>query len=192
MNIYNNQLFHIYNRGNNSRRVFFSDANYRFFIGKMKKYLQPNCEILSWCLMPNHFHFIIFIKPDQDHKMVSKGVQILLSSYTRAVNKQENFTGSIFQQRTCSKAMIGDFWASKFYPKSCFNYIHQNPIKARMVKKMEDWRYSSFGEYLGKEDFGILNKSLAHELIDFPKKVKDFYRFSGESVPDDFEDTLDW
>jgi putative transposase len=124
--------------------------------------------------------------------MVSKGVQILLSSYTRAVNKQENFTGSIFQQRTCSKAMIGDFWASKFYPKSCFNYIHQNPIKARMVKKMEDWRYSSFGEYLGKEDFGILNKSLAHELIDFPKKVKDFYRFSGESVPDDFEDTLDW
>lgn len=158
----------------------------------MKKHLKPHCEILSWCLMPNHFHFIIFIKPDQDHTLVSKGVQIMLSSYTRAVNKQERFTGSIFQQRTCSKAMLRDFLGFQYYPKNCFNYIHQNATKAGMVKRMEDWTYSSFGEYIGKADFEILNKKLAFEMIDFPREVKDFYTFSGEAVPNDFEDGLEW
>ena len=56
MQFYENQLFHIYNRGNNKRQIFFSDENYIFFLWKMRAYLLPFGDLITWCLMPNHFH----------------------------------------------------------------------------------------------------------------------------------------
>lgn len=53
------EIYHVYNRGNNRQTIFFNDKNYLYFLGKVKKYLYPNCDILAWCLMPNHFHFLI-------------------------------------------------------------------------------------------------------------------------------------
>lgn len=54
-----NHIYHIFNRGNNRQRLFFKRENYLFFLEKMRKFLQPHCYILSYCLMPNHFHFQI-------------------------------------------------------------------------------------------------------------------------------------
>ncbi|MEM1327726.1 MAG: hypothetical protein AAGI23_17325 [Bacteroidota bacterium] len=57
MDFYNNQLFHIYNQGNNSRQTFFEEENYRYFLWKMRAYLPLFGDLISWCLMPNHFHW---------------------------------------------------------------------------------------------------------------------------------------
>lgn len=53
-------LYHIYNRGNNRQTIFFSRENYLYFLTKVKKYIYPNADILAWCLMPNHFHFLLY------------------------------------------------------------------------------------------------------------------------------------
>ncbi len=53
------QIYHVFNRGNNSQTVFFKRENYLFFLGKIKKNISPYAEILAWCLMPNHFHLMI-------------------------------------------------------------------------------------------------------------------------------------
>ena len=54
-------IYPIYNRGNNFQPLFFYRENYLFFLDKMKKYLLPYADVLAWCLMPNHFHWMILV-----------------------------------------------------------------------------------------------------------------------------------
>jgi len=55
-------LYHIYNQGNNRQKIFFSREHYLFFLNKIKKHILPHADILAWCLMPNHFHLMIYVK----------------------------------------------------------------------------------------------------------------------------------
>jgi len=55
-------LYHIYNRGNNSQKIFFNRENSLFFLKKKKKYVSPYTDILAWVLMPNHFHLMVYVK----------------------------------------------------------------------------------------------------------------------------------
>ena len=62
MNFYPNQLFHIYNQGNNRQPVFFTEEHYKFFLWKMRAYLLPFGDLIAYCLMPNHFHWQFFVR----------------------------------------------------------------------------------------------------------------------------------
>jgi REP element-mobilizing transposase RayT len=104
MQILENQLYHIYNQGNNRDLIFFKRENYSFFLTKFKKYISPTCKVLSYCLMPNHFHFLIYTTIDSIKKkkigsleisMLMVGFKQLLSSYAQAINKQEERSGSL-------------------------------------------------------------------------------------------------
>lgn len=105
------QVYHIYNRGNNRQNIFFKEENYLFFLRKVRKLLVPNCEILAYCLMPNHFHFLIYANEktvsvdDKGRNLFSEAIRKLLSQYTKAVNIQEQRTSSLFQQNTKAKKM---------------------------------------------------------------------------------------
>ena len=167
-----NQIYHFFNQGNNKERIFFQDRNMAYFLNKVNHYLSPHCDILAYCLMPNHFHFLIHtqasavVEVNQGSVTMNKlsaSIQQLQSSYTKAINKQENRTGSLFRQKAKVKP-VGN--KDKNYPFIAFHYIHQNPMKAGLVAKMEDWSYSSFNEYWKNFD-GIYNKELAREVIDF-------------------------
>jgi putative transposase len=113
-----NNLYHMYNRGNNSQRVFFCRDNYLFFLKKIKTYILPYADILAWCLMPNHFHLMLYVNeveleiPDVSYeylhqntmivkkRLLNDSLSIVLRSYTRAIHKQNHITGSLFQHRT--------------------------------------------------------------------------------------------
>jgi len=83
-------IYHIYNRSN--RKVFPGRENYLFFLNKVHKHIEPCCEILAWCLMPNHFHFLLQATGksigdiNEKHRLqtqlLSKNWGVLLSSYT--------------------------------------------------------------------------------------------------------------
>ncbi|MCH8317478.1 MAG: transposase [Bacteroidetes bacterium] len=184
------QLYHIYNRGNNKQQIFFTRENYLYFLRKVRKELLNYCEILSWCLMPNHFHFLVFIKNNNicqtaktpRHPLI-QGIATLLSSYSQAINKQENRSGSIFQKKTKEKCL--EISSDGDYPFICFNYIHQNPMKSGLVKKMEDWEFSSFRDYIGIRKKTLCNQKLAKELIDLPSDKKQFYEMSYKIIDDD-------
>jgi len=62
MTFFENQVFHIYNQGNNRQQIFFSDENYRFFVWKMRGYLLPYGDFIAWTLMPNHFHWLFYVR----------------------------------------------------------------------------------------------------------------------------------
>jgi len=192
MNFQEDYVYHVYNRGNNKQRIFFSNENYHFFLRKVEDYLLPHSHLLAYCLMPNHFHFLLQAKSDEQPSTgqtalsgqtgghpLNRKIGTLLSSYTQAINKRYKRTGSLFQQKTKAKEV--DFSRSRTdYAFSCFRYIHRNPLEAGLVEKMEDWEFSSFREYANGEIYRFCNQERAEEIINFDKK--DFYGQSYQAM----------
>ncbi len=129
--------------------------------------------------MPNHFHFMLVPKEEgcknitlgekETHMQnLSKAIGKTLSSYTKAINIQNNTTGNLFQKKTQAKCLSTEK-ESKFthldYLLTCFHYIHQNPLMANLVQNIEDWKYSSFSDYYGYRNGTLCNKNLAMELL---------------------------
>ncbi len=163
------EFYHIYNRGNNRQPVFFNESNYLFFIKKMSEQLVPASDIICYCLMPNHLHLMIRATEESIKTRPSFGgkamqefpyrVGILLSSYSQAINKQNGTTGSLFQQKTKAKILSEQVEGEKInYIESCFFYIHQNPVKAKLVASIKDWNYSSWLDYTGERNGTLCNK----------------------------------
>jgi putative transposase len=94
----------------------------------------------------------------------AKGIKNLLSSYSQAINRKYNRTGSLFTQNTKAKELIKSL--NNDYPFTCFNYIHQNAYCAKLVEKMEDWEMCSFRDYVGLRSGTLCNKELAKKLLD--------------------------
>lgn len=83
MNFYPYRLFHVYNQGNNRQTIFFKDEHYRFFTWKMKAYLLPFADIISYCLMPTHFHWQLFVKNTEVGKKSFRNHVVFLENERR-------------------------------------------------------------------------------------------------------------
>ena len=102
-------------------------------------------------------------------------IGVLLSSYSQAINRQNGTTGSLFQQKTKAKCVTGrdapggvkGYGSQTNYLITCLHYIHQNPWKAKLVNKIEDWEYSSFTEYMGGRVQLKCNKELLWALTEY-------------------------
>ncbi len=144
--------YHIYNRANGSEKLFLNEDNYSYFLQKYNFYISPIAHSFAYCLMPNHFHFVIRIKSFSQTSDVSKTSDVLnpieafrrlLMSYTKAFNKQNNRKGSLFTPKF-NRIKI----TSEEYLKNTINYIHQNPVIHGYVKELDEWRYSSYTSLL--------------------------------------------
>lgn len=126
----NNHYYHIYNRGINGCTIFSNEKNMDYFIKLTGKYLLNNSKIVSFCLMNNHFHFVIKI---EDENSITKALSNLFNAYAKAYNKQQNRTGSLFEKHFKRKLINTDE-----YLKTVLLYIHNNPIH-----NVELYKYSS-------------------------------------------------
>jgi len=166
--------YHIFNRSNEI--VFYNRENYLFFLKKMREHILPYANILSYCLMPNHFHLILTVKPEgaaffenkrlEELQILSRAIGTILSSYTQALNKQQGRRGSLFAHKTKAK-ILND--AKDDYALNCFMYVHQNPLLAQLVKEIEDWEFSSFPDYIGKRDGTLVDKQLGLDTFQIEK-----------------------
>ena len=71
-------IYHIYNQGNNQQKVFYSRENYLYFLRKLRIHILPFANILSWCLMPNHFHLMVEVKDEESRSadILSRGATL--------------------------------------------------------------------------------------------------------------------
>ncbi|MBC7875457.1 MAG: transposase [Ferruginibacter sp.] len=170
MNISQTGIYHIYNRGNNQQRIFFNEDNYIYFLQKCHRYLKPVSEIFAWCLMSNHFHFLIEVTDKSMEPVKSGGIsmpaitngfRLLQSSYAKGVNKQQGRSGNLFQQKTKAKLVSGE----EDYAVTVFFYIHQNPVEAGLINMAEGWTYSSSRDYSGTRAGNLCNKKRAIDLL---------------------------
>jgi deferrochelatase/peroxidase EfeB len=130
--------------------------------------------------MPTHFHFLVHIKTKEAEK-VNTSLGILLSSYTKAVNVRFKRHGSLFQHHT--KAKIVQY---EEYLTTIVMYIHQNPLRSKLVKRLEDWEFSSYRDYIGMRKNSLVQT--VNVLGMFPS-VEEFVRQSQPLVQ--MDPTLD-
>src|SRR5690606_17178905 len=129
MKIVPNEFYHVYNQGNNREKIFFDRSNYIYFLKLVRSKIFPFKEILSYCLMTNHFHFLLLATDvsartkkvgSLDVSLLMDGFRQLLSSYAHAINSKKNRSGSLFRQKT-KTILIED--KTEDYLSNVFNYI---------------------------------------------------------------------
>jgi putative transposase len=180
MKLEKGNLYHVYNRGNNGERIFYNSSNYRYFIEKLEYHVLPYTDILGWCLMPNHFHLMIYVRHEQIFSItINQSFGKMLSSYARAINVQEKRTGSLFQQHTKAICLnentrlkpswyrimgvtkINSWNDNSNYPLICLNYIHLNPVNAGLVMDQKEWNWSSYRQ--------IYSNTSGNELVNIER-----------------------
>ena len=153
--------------------------------------------------MPNHFHLMVYVKKLEaglksgsttltkgftssealgKSKTLNDSIGIMLRTYTRAINKQEDRSGSLFRQETMAVCLtnsdktidigykivgvtiIENTNPEKQYPNVCFNYILSNPVKDGLVKNIDDWEFSSYCELRGIRNDGLIYRERIKEF----------------------------
>ncbi|HMQ68154.1 MAG TPA: transposase [Ignavibacteria bacterium] len=179
------QILHVYNQGNNRQKIFFKKINYIYFLKKVRKYIHPYCDILSYCLIPNQFNFLIYAnsftvsKDEKNRYPLSEGLRILLSSYCKGINVQENRTGSLFTQNSHIKCLDTDPYSAL----ACFVYILQKPKKSGYVLNPADWEFSAFKDYAGLRNGTLCNKIKTFNVLGIDSG--DIKLFSDSIIPND-------
>ena len=167
---------HITQRGNYRQKIFSSDADrekYLTLINTESK--RHGLKILAYCLMPNHVHFIAVPKNDNSMGKVFKYVNMRYSQY---YNKKIGSLGHLFQGRFFSSVM------DEHYVIACARYIERNPVRAKIVRKPWDWKWSSARIHCGISPHDVFGVKGLFDYADYPQK--DWKRFIEE--PDDEED----
>jgi putative transposase len=172
-------IYHIYNHAVGSELLFFNSSNYQHFLNLFKNYLIDYVNVYAYCLMPNHFHFVIQVKSSIDilkinltrilnHNESDKIIPNLIStqfshvfnSYAQAINKQENRKGSLFNNRFKRKPVTDEI-----YLQQLIHYIHFNPIALGLCNNITDWQYSSYNAIVSRKP-SLISSEKVVELYD--------------------------
>jgi putative transposase len=147
--------YHIYNRSILGELLFTDPGSYTFLLRLIKEYFpQSNIVIIAYCLMPNHYHFLV--RQDGDWT-ISRTVQRLFNAYVQGHNRFVGRRGPLFESHVKIK------WIEKEeYLIHLCRYIHLNPVKAGLTMKPEDWIYSNYLDWIGKRSGTIID----HAFID--------------------------
>src|SRR3989339_1770736 len=137
---YSNQFYHIYNRGNNGEKIFYTTENYLFFLKRYDHYISDCADSYAYCLLPNHFHFLIKVI---DKEKMSDQFRLFFLSYSKSINNQTHRTGSLFQKRF-KRTIIED----KPSLIRATLYIHSNPVPHKLTSEFRNYPYSSYLPFL--------------------------------------------
>ena len=148
------KYYHVMMRGNNREKIFTRKDQKSYFIELLINFKkEPPVEIAAYCVMDNHVHIVMAGEID-DLSEVIKRINI---KYARKFNKEADRIGHVFQDRYRSEVIVNDI-----YLLQVVRYVHNNPVKAKIVKRPEDYPWSSYREY-----FGYIPKVINQKQIDF-------------------------
>lgn len=196
------QIYHIYNRGVNKRLIFLNKRDYTRIFDLTDYYRFVNCpikfsyfkklslvergrilenlekeskrlvDILAFCFMPNHFHFLLKQLTD---KGISKFMAKITSGFSHYFNIRNDRSGHLFQ---------GNFGAVRVENDEQYlhvsRYIHLNPVAAYLIeiKNLASYEYSSYPEYIGRRS-GFTNTK---EILSYFKKITEYEKFINDHI----------
>lgn len=164
---------HVIQRGNNKEKVFFDKEDRKRYLLLLKKYSDKwDSPILAYCLMSNHVHLLL--RPDKE-KSLYKMMQGVTLCYTQYINRTYKRTGRLWESRyhSCIVDKERYLWAVA-------RYIEQNPLRAKMVKRVEEYPYSSARAHIIKAKDEVLGEELFQE-----GQRKDYIEFIRVSIPEE-------
>ncbi|WP_395048107.1 transposase [Flavobacterium sp.] len=177
----NGKYYHIYNRGINSDILFKENDNYEYFLRLYDTHIDPIVETYAWCLMKNHFHFLVRIK-DVDELDTEKKIQPsqsfsnLFNAYTKAFNKSYNRHGSLFERPFRRKEINHN----KYF-QNVIAYIHNNPVHHNICDHPLNYPWSSYITCLSDKPTKLRRK----EVIEIFEDIENF-KYVHELKSNDF------
>ena len=153
-----NGLYHIVQRGHNKGWLFHKDSDFRTLKDILLAYKHKfDFDIYHYCIMSNHFHFILKTKKGSDLPKILQGITQTYSFYYR---KTYNYTGYVYQNRYKSLVIENDA-----YLMECGRYVERNPLRARIVNDLSMYEWSSYMFYAyGKMD-DIITRDPLYEFL---------------------------
>ena len=188
-----NSYYHVYNRGVEKRKIFLDENDYKSFIGILRSYLSfpvkrekdilqgralrisdhrlyQEIKLLSYCLMPNHFHLLV---KQNTKDAVTKLMRRVLTAYSMYFNEKYERVGGLFQGRFKAKEVETDE-----YLLHLSRYIHRNPLESGIVKvgDLQNYPWSTYTVYLGKNEIEFVKSNL---ILDYFNKSdsSDYQKF---------------
>ncbi len=139
---------HVTQRGNRQENVFFCDEDRIIYLEWLHNYCQKwSVDVLAYCLMTNHVHLIL--KPSTEDGL-QRVLKPLHMRYAQRVNKAKGWKGHLWQGRFFSSPL------DDAYTWSAIRYVERNPVVAGMVKKAEDYPWSSAAAHCGLDENTLL------------------------------------
>jgi len=161
------QYYHFYNRGHSRASIFREDANYLFVLRKLKAYVgELNVALVAYCLMPNHYHFLVRQDGEQGVGLLPQRV---FNSYTKAYNKRYAHSGTLFEGSYEVKPVN----EQKHLLHLC-RYIHVNPVKDGFVATPTDWPYSNYQEWVGLRAGTLVDQAFIQAHFPTPEHYATF------------------
>lgn len=166
--LYPYQYYHLYNHAVGRDNFFNNDDNYRYFLKKYTQYIYPICQTYAYCLMPNHFHFLVRVRdeavlfshaqtlyPDKTlvesdfsyPDFVMQQFSNFFNGYTKAYNKVYQRRGALFIDYLRRKRVESERYFIKLV-----HYIHYNPVHHGFCQNVADWPYSSYRAVLSQQE----------------------------------------
>ncbi len=140
---YARAVYHVIFRGNNRQKILQKISNKEALLERIERYRKRYGFVLyGWVFMDNHVHLILEI---YDPHNISKVMQSILLSFSCWFRKNYDYVGHVWQGRFKSYCITGEK-----YIVECLEYIHNNPVRAKMVGCGHDYEWSSARQYLGK------------------------------------------
>lgn len=141
-------------QGVNKEYIFYKNEYIEKYLKILKKNKEKyNFTIIAYCIMTNHAHFLVYT---EDVNAFGRFMQKVNLKYAQMYNKEENRCGVLFRNRYQTEPIY-----DTKYLINCIKYIHNNPVKANLVSKCEDYPYSSYKDYIynvGATQSEVMNK----------------------------------
>ena len=172
-------FYHLYTRSNSGELLFRNEMDFLFFELKWKRYLEPYLSTYAYCLLPNHFHFLVETKQIDEEieqiilnektrksiaylqnqiglsAFIEDQIKRLLSSYTLSFNRKYRRRGSLFSKRF-KRVSLNNLDRVLY----CQAYIHHNPIHHEYSAAYDQWKFSSFNNYTSNTETQLVLSDL--------------------------------
>lgn len=184
------ESFHIFNHGNGFENLFLHEANYHYFLEKYALYVSPVAETFAYCLMPNHFHFVLRIRERELIERLMAGV-VVNENFSKVSNFGKVFTNddsainryiskqfsNLFSCYTQSFNKVyhrrGSLFIKNFkreliaddaYLRNAIVYVHRNPVHHGFCADYLEWEHSSYGDILNERN-GLVDAQAVFSLF---------------------------
>ena len=160
-------IYHLFNRGANRSKIFFEEKNYDYVIMKLHKYSYDlDITPIAYCFMPNHYHLLVRQEEDQPAGLLP---QRIFNGYTKAINKQDGRTGTLFQGAYCVKEV-----KTESHLLHLCRYIHANPVKDGLCQSPAEWLYSDYVDWIGVRKVKYKNRIIIDSYFQDADAYRDY------------------
>jgi putative transposase len=139
---------HVTQRGNRREAIFFEDGDHEIYLDLLaRQTLKAGVQVWACCLMPNHVHLILM---PREADALGRAVGEAHRRYTNFINARGRWTGHLFQSRFAS-VVLDDTHLIR-----AIRYVSLNPVRAHLVARAEDWKWSSVRAHLSGADDALV------------------------------------